>query len=421
MATRKVNLEFCPMSAKDVEIWKTTDELPEDLFGPLSLQTTRAHRARLIPAVTSMLSAYQTECNTKIISAGSICVNCEDKAITAFPRPISFLHLTAVEREEGPLIRVYVIPLCKKSGCKRQAIAINDDIMDRTLEEQKAQVAPGKRCPCGVSVGTKACAKCKVASYCGKEHQKRDYKEHKKICHLLQSMREMSEGQRMWFREGEEAASSSEINSPSSSSSTSKSTPAQSEPTIPEQQTPSSSETTRTVRVNCVPIGGAPEWDTTVELPVSLIEQSSKTQSDSYRAAFVAAMNPFHAKLRLDLDTKSGPTCLVCKTAPTTYGASFCMNMLDTPDQFLMISTVPTCGSPECREEAEEWNEMFQQDLFRRNALKACKVCDKEEGLKKCVKCKSVAYCGEGHQKQDWSSHKRECKQLAKDRRDSAW
>lgn len=403
------------MSAKDIEIWKTTDELPEDLFGPLSLQTTPAHRARLIPAIDSTLLDYQNECNAKITSADPACVNCEDKAIIAFLRPISFLHLTAVEREDGPFIRVYMIPLCKKPDCKRQAAAINEDIMDRTLEEQKAQVEPGKRCPCGVSVGTKACAKCKVACYCGKEHQKRDYREHKKICHLLQTMREMSEGQRMWFREGEEAASSSETNSPS------KSDPAESKPTMSEQQTPSSSEPMRKVRVNCVPVGGAPEWNTTVELPVSLIDQSSESPSDSYRASFVAAMNPFHAKLRPDLNTRSGSNCLICKTAPSTYGASFCMNLLHTPDQFLMICIVPTCGSPECREEAEELNERFQQDLFRRNALKECKICGKEEGLKKCVRCKSVAYCGEDHQKQDWSSHKRECKQLAKDREDSAW
>ncbi|EDU46556.1 hypothetical protein PtrSN002B_006209 [Pyrenophora tritici-repentis] len=158
MATRKVNVEFCPMSAKGIEEWKTTTELPEDLFGPLSLQETPAHRARLIPAVQSMLSAYQNECNAKIEASNSTCVSCNAKAAAALFRALSHLHLTAEEEgKDGPRIRTYVIPLCKKPDCRRIATAGNERIMDRTLAQQMTQMTLGKQCPCGICVGTKAC------------------------------------------------------------------------------------------------------------------------------------------------------------------------------------------------------------------------------------------------------------------------
>ncbi|EFQ85513.1 hypothetical protein CFE70_007784 [Pyrenophora teres f. teres 0-1] len=410
MAMRRLNLEFCPMSAKGIEEWRTTTELPEDLFGPLSLQETPAHRARLIPAVSSMLLAYQNECNTKITASSSTCVSCDVKAATAFLRPLSFLHLTTTEDgEDGPLVRIYVIPLCKKPDCLRMATFINEDIMDRTLEEQKAQVAPGKQCPCGISVGTMACAKCRVASYCGREHQKRDYKDHKKICYVLQSMREMSEGQRMWFREGEEAASSSLSSTTKPKSSTTKSSPTQSSP----PKTPKSSEPTRKVRIHCAPIGAAPAWDTTAQVPTSLIGQFTQPLPPTYQATFDATMQPLVATLQPDFNSRSDPICLICQVAPTTFGISFCMSQLQAPEPFIIVGIVPTCGSQQCKEGAYEMNKMFQQEQSMHDAVNACKICGKYEGARKCVRCKTVAYCGEEHQRQDWPSHKRECRQLA--------
>ena len=38
---------------------------------------------------------------------------------------------------------------------------------------------------CGETEKTMKCARCKVVAYCGKEHQKADWKVHKKICASL--------------------------------------------------------------------------------------------------------------------------------------------------------------------------------------------------------------------------------------------
>lgn len=38
---------------------------------------------------------------------------------------------------------------------------------------------------CDKREGAKVCQRCKVSAYCGKEHQKADWKAHKKICASL--------------------------------------------------------------------------------------------------------------------------------------------------------------------------------------------------------------------------------------------
>ena len=40
-----------------------------------------------------------------------------------------------------------------------------------------------------------------------------------------------------------------------------------------------------------------------------------------------------------------------------------------------------------------------------------CAICGKG-GSKNCSVCKSVAYCNQAHQKEDWSQHKIQCKML---------
>lgn len=45
-----------------------------------------------------------------------------------------------------------------------------------------------------------------------------------------------------------------------------------------------------------------------------------------------------------------------------------------------------------------------------------CEICGKSEDIKRCAKCKVVAYCSRECQKSDWKKHKKICPQLAAQR-----
>ncbi len=56
------------------------------------------------------------------------------------------------------------------------------DELDSSLRNT-VEILPCK--VCGETGKTKRCGRCKVVAYCGKEHQKADWKVHKKICASL--------------------------------------------------------------------------------------------------------------------------------------------------------------------------------------------------------------------------------------------
>jgi hypothetical protein len=43
-----------------------------------------------------------------------------------------------------------------------------------------------------------------------------------------------------------------------------------------------------------------------------------------------------------------------------------------------------------------------------------CMICSKKDGLKQCVQCKLVYFCGQEHQRSHWPSHKAVCKKIAR-------
>lgn len=56
--------------------------------------------------------------------------------------------------------------------------------------------APRKECAiCGVLENLKCCGKCRSVWYCNREHQTSDWKNHKKICKILQEKQTFSDSQ----------------------------------------------------------------------------------------------------------------------------------------------------------------------------------------------------------------------------------
>jgi hypothetical protein len=103
---------------------------------------------------------------------------------------MSWLHIV-----DEPFVNVLVNPVCDKSECEMRTRQEIQDLMAKiTAEVQGVDGRAGKLrsaveilpCKvCGELEKTKRCGRCKVVAYCGKEHQKADWKEHKKVCASL--------------------------------------------------------------------------------------------------------------------------------------------------------------------------------------------------------------------------------------------
>ena len=95
---------------------------------------------------------------------------------------------------DEPFVNVFVHPVCNKSECEMRTRKEIQDMMAQIMADSQG-VEEGVRgsgntqeiLPCRVCGETKTmkCGRCKVVAYCGKEHQKADWKVHKRVCASL--------------------------------------------------------------------------------------------------------------------------------------------------------------------------------------------------------------------------------------------
>ena len=99
--------------------------------------------------------------------------------------PMSWLH-----KVDDPFVAVWVDPVCGKEQCEIQTRQQVQEVMSELVGEGRGMSASERRVSleimpckvCGKTDAIKRCAGCMVVGYCGKEHQKADWKTHKKIC-----------------------------------------------------------------------------------------------------------------------------------------------------------------------------------------------------------------------------------------------
>jgi hypothetical protein len=99
---------------------------------------------------------------------------------------MSWLH-----RAEDPFVAVLVNPFCGKRDCEAQMRHSVEEMIAEATAESQGQGASqpsahvGNMCCriCGKTEGIMKCARCKAVAYCGREHQRADWKAHKTSCY----------------------------------------------------------------------------------------------------------------------------------------------------------------------------------------------------------------------------------------------
>jgi hypothetical protein len=113
------------------------------------------------------------------------CGNCGSPTAKILQTPMSWLHVV-----DDPFVSIWVDPVCAKGECEIETRQQIQSMMAAIVGEGEnpgasepstsVEIIPCK--VCGKTEATKKCAQCKVLAYCGKVHQKADWKDHKKIC-----------------------------------------------------------------------------------------------------------------------------------------------------------------------------------------------------------------------------------------------
>jgi len=107
---------------------------------------------------------------------------------------MSWLHVVS-----DPFVTVWVNPVCEKEECEEKLRGEISDMMRiimgedgaSALENDVQREVTGVGCRvCGKTEKTRKCARCKVVTYCGREHQREDWRVHKNVCGLLAERQE---------------------------------------------------------------------------------------------------------------------------------------------------------------------------------------------------------------------------------------
>ena len=168
---------------------KFVHNVPRSLVTPTAqvAQHDPEYVKNFVTTIQPIMQEHEVACHA---ASNPKCQSCGSPTVKVLQTPMSWLHIV-----DEPFINVLVNPMCDKSECEiRTRQQIQDIIAEVTAEVQGAEELAGRLrntveillCKvCGETEKAKRCARCKVVAYCGKEHQKADWKVHKRVCASL--------------------------------------------------------------------------------------------------------------------------------------------------------------------------------------------------------------------------------------------
>jgi hypothetical protein len=164
MSTRTVLLRFVPHPRGEKPSWSREHAVPADLIiAPPQVQ---------YQYVNSVILGYHTEA---ISRTGRKCFICDQPSTMVATSPALLLD------HASPWVNVLMHPVC--STTCHGVVAVQVQLEMAELEEAKANGSLYRCDVCGKQEDTVKCGRCRMAFYCGKAHQRQDWKNgHKPIC-----------------------------------------------------------------------------------------------------------------------------------------------------------------------------------------------------------------------------------------------
>jgi len=163
---------------------KFIHNIPSGLVNPEALATRRNGRngSLFLTAIRPILKQHEAACRA---ASKGFCENCGQPSVGVLQTPMSWLH-----HAEDPFVTVLVNPVCGERECEAQVRQSVEEMIAEAMAESQGQAASqpsahvGNTCCriCGKTEGIMKCSRCKAAAYCGREHQRADWKVHKTSC-----------------------------------------------------------------------------------------------------------------------------------------------------------------------------------------------------------------------------------------------
>jgi hypothetical protein len=169
---------------------KYVHNVPRSLITPNAqvAQQDPEYIKKFVSTIQPIMQEHEAACRT---ASNPKCQSCGSPTVTVLLTPMSWLHIV-----DEPYVNVLTNPVCGNKECEiRERQQIQEMMAQVTGDEQVQRAAKRAGGPentieilqcnvCGEAEKTMRCARCKVVAYCGKEHQKMDWKVHKRFCTL---------------------------------------------------------------------------------------------------------------------------------------------------------------------------------------------------------------------------------------------